>query len=102
MGFDIAKIPWSVERFAEDKAFLLSVIDAASARSGWEVLDYAPREDWVTATLGELRVLIYAFSAAHIVADDERSWWHGKPQTFTVCEAHGVHLHVCGCVICND
>ena len=102
VGFDIDEIPWSVEHFAEDKAFLLGVIEAAIARTGWEVLDYAPREDWVVASLREFRVLVDAFSADHIVADESHAWPYGRPTRFALCDEHRVYLHVEGCVVCND
>src|SRR5688572_29182081 len=56
--FDIEVMPWHRDTFEEDREFVLAAIDAANAKTGWDRLDYAPHEEWVTTALGRLRVLI--------------------------------------------
>ncbi len=102
VGFDIAQIPWGADTFDQDKAFLLGVIEAAKAKTGWDRLDYAAREDWVMGSLDQFAVLVGAFSPKDIVTSKERSWPWGKPEVLALCEKHGVYQHVEGCVVCND
>lgn len=42
VGFDLADIAWTRDGFAEQKCFLLEMIDLAQRRHRWETLSYDP------------------------------------------------------------
>jgi hypothetical protein len=46
-GFDVDEMPWEADSPGEDVSFLLRAVEGAKRRSGWEQLDYAPREEIV-------------------------------------------------------
>ncbi|MDX2007943.1 MAG: hypothetical protein SFU83_22100 [Meiothermus sp.] len=103
VGFDLSELPWSEADFGAEKAFVLRVIAAAQARTGWERLDYRPHEEWVMQSLEGLRVLVQAFEPAHRCPDPDRVWpFAPPPSTFERCPLHGVYQPIYGCPICND
>jgi hypothetical protein len=102
VGFDVGDIPWCSHSYPEDRAFVLQVIAAAKARTGWEALGYEPRVDWLTASLDHFAQLIEAFSEEDIAGSEKRSWPWGKPDQWTLCGKHMVFQHIAGCVVCND
>ena len=102
VGFDLADLPWSKSKFAEDQAFLLRVIEAAKAKVGWEHLDYSPNEAWLFDCLDYFAEMVRAFSVEHALVEEERIWpFGGKPESFRLCTKHHVYLHNMGCVLCN-
>lgn len=101
VGFDVSELPWSRERLEADRAFMVRAVDAAQARTGWERLDYQPREDWLFASLDQFRGMIAAFDAAHIAAPDTL-WLGARPERFAQCVLHRTYLHAYGCIVCND
>lgn len=99
VGFDIADLPW---HSSADRDFLLAAVRAAKAKTGWERMDYVPREDWVFDRLDHFRELILAFDLSHASRDAESSWNDARPASFEACSKHDVYLHSGGCVVCND
>jgi hypothetical protein len=103
VGFDLTEMPWKIVSLESDQDFWLQVIAAAKQKTGWERLDYQPREDWVMWKLDEFAVLIKAFEAVRINPDETRDWeYDARPRTLELCPKHLVYLHAYGCVICND
>ncbi len=103
VGFDLTQMPWKTVSLEADKDFWLQIIVAAKQKTGWERLDYQPREDWVFSSLDGFAVLIQAFEAAHVNSDEKRDWtYDARPTTLERCPKHLVYLHAYGCVICND
>ena len=45
VDFDLWEMPWDLNTFEEDRAFLLRVALGAKERLGWEKLNYRPNED---------------------------------------------------------
>jgi hypothetical protein len=66
VGFDIGEIAWDPDRFAEQKAFVLAVIDTSLRRYRWEILDYDP--PYVHLDLATFRILVEKFSPYQIMA----------------------------------
>src|SRR5262245_16778192 len=60
VGFDIDDIAWDPDRFHEQKAFVLAVIDTALRRHRWEMLDYDPPH--VHIDLAALRILVEKYT----------------------------------------
>ena len=103
VGFDVGELPWRVETFAVDRDFVLGAIEAAKAKSGWDRLGYAPREEWVFDLLERFRALVAAFDIGHAAPGSEPTWGPGeRPACFELCPKHAVYLHSGGCVVCND
>lgn len=103
VGFDIAEVPWSKSNFAEDRAFLLNVIEAAKAKVGWEYLHYSPDEAALFNCLDHFSEMVRAFSIEHALVEEEMIWRFGsKPESLRLCTKHHVYLHNMGCVLCNN
>ena len=58
VGFEIVEMPWTIETFEEDKAFMKKVIGGAKKKTGWEKLDYHPDERLVFHDLRAFEKLI--------------------------------------------
>ncbi len=99
IDFDISELPWNKTNFVEDRAFLLNVIKAAKAKLGWERLDYSPEEGPLFRCLDHLTEMLHSKIE---LAEEERCWPYGKPQSFHLCPKHLIFLHSEGCVICNN
>jgi hypothetical protein len=103
VGFDISGLPWSRATFAEDRAFVLEILAAVRGKTGWERLDYPPREDLNSECTDALGRMIEAFDVRDAFTDDEAIWtFCDRPDRFETCPIHAVYLHVGGCVVCND
>jgi hypothetical protein len=109
-GFDITQIPWTFENFEAERKFVLSMIDGALNKNGWELLGYKPYEERLFESLNEFKNIILIIEPSDI-KQDEYSKWKGygdfnpllkPPAGFPKCPIHGVYLHFGGCVICND
>lgn len=79
-----------------------AVIDAAAARTGWDVLDYQSPIDGVGETLAELRSMVVDYRAPQSAAERTWLWQQRAPETYERCEHCGVYLHIGGCVVCNE
>ena len=102
VGFDVSELPWSVEAFEEEKAFLLRVVAAAKAKTGWDRLRHAPPDDWFEPYVERLGRLIEAFAAEHMAGGAEDRWAYCRPDRWELCARHGVYKHRAGCVLCHD
>ena len=103
VSFDLSELPWFDETFAEDRAFVLQVVAAAKARTGWERLEYAPLEIWLQPCLDQFRNLIEAFVIEHACENESKVWRYGsKPDQLILCPVHHVYQHAHGCVLCHD
>lgn len=109
VGFDISDMPWTRENFADEKAFIIRVIEGAETKLGWKTLNYEPSEERILSYLSSFKRLVEGFEEIDI---DERSYdeWIelcddpvcGIPKGFPKCQVHNVYLHFGGCVACND
>lgn len=103
VGFDVSELPWSEADFEADKDFVVRVIEAAQARTGWQRLDYQPHQEWVQQSLEGFYTLIAVFEITHACHSLAQIWPFGQPNSpFEQCPLHQVYLHEYGCVICND
>src|SRR5215813_8151203 len=73
VGFDLDEIAWDPDRFVEQKAFLLRVIDTALQRHRWEILDYDP--PYVHIDLAKLRDLIESYTIEMVESGKTWEWW---------------------------
>ncbi len=101
-GFALSDLPWEPATFAADRAFLLTAVEAAKARTGWDRLSYAPPPDRVDANLDGFATLIEALEPADVAWEEDRTPWLGWPAAVIRCPVHGVFQHAEGCIICND
>ncbi len=107
VGFYLSDMPWDSDSFEEDRQFMVRVTDAASQKTGWEVLDYRPNADHLMPMLGWFRKGFVRLKTADINhgilsdwlsdMDDDDPVFHGFPR----CKKHGVYLAWHGCRICN-
>lgn len=97
VGFDLADLPWRVETFPEDRAFLLAATAGAQNQLGWEVLGYTPDTAVFRAKLEGFRQLLEQLARADVLPSKE-----SNTDPVVKCQRHGVYLHSGGCVICND
>ena len=102
VGFDVSELPWQCETFTADRGFLLSLISAARARTGWERLDYQPLEAWLQPALDAFRTFVEAFKIEHACRDEGQVWRYGQPLHSALCPIHQIYLHAHGCVLCHD
>lgn len=102
VGFDLSHFSWREAHFARQKAFVLSMIDLALRRHGWDRLGYAPPQ--VEDSLLRLRTLVSGFEQRHIGSGPPRSWpWHDERTEFPRCAEHDVVLGFFEtCLLCND
>lgn len=104
IDFDISEMPWQREYFDAQKKFLLAVIDAAAAKTNWNLLNYQPREDWALDVLAQLRELVTAFQIEHLPEKNEAEIYpfEGAVKKFDRCAKHGVYMHFDGCLVCRN
>jgi hypothetical protein len=97
VGFDIESMGWTKGDFDAQKRFVVAVIDAARAKSGWDRLAYEPHEA-VFKTLDEFRSMVEAFP---LEAAGAPSGWEWQLPPNGMCEEHRVYLHELGCILCG-
>lgn len=100
VGFDVAEMPWSVDKdvFIQQKKFLLNVVERAKSKSDKEVLGYEINETSVKF-LSQFIASITAFKYEFVTG--KRKWWIPPDPDLKKCPVHNVYLHVEGCVVCN-
>jgi hypothetical protein len=102
VGFDVAELPWTTDGLAAQQRFVLAMIAGAEARTGWDRLGYAPREDWAFDCLAQLRVMVARLSVPLLQAGNGHAQVLRRDRAR--CPLHDVYLHnLCesGCIICN-
>ena len=106
-GFDIIDMPWDPDTFGEDKAFLITVINAALERKNWELLDYSPDSKIIDSYLEQFKSLVTAVTPQIINKTTLNDWLSDKDNDdpvncgFPKCRKHGVLLSFFGCQVCN-
>lgn len=102
VGFDLGHFAWTEADFPRQKRFVLSMIDLALRRHGWDRLGYQPPH--VEDSLLRLRTLVSRFEREHIGAGPPKSWpWHDERTEFPRCAEHDVVLGFFEtCLLCND
>ena len=107
-GFDIVDMPWDRSSFAEDKAFMLRVIDLAKQKLGWETLDYEPNKEFADEFLDTFRKLVERMTVDDIVDDSLTEWLSEADENdpikcgFPKCKIHDTYISVHGCQVCTD
>ena len=76
--FDIIDMPWNIDTFEEDKAFLLSVIKAALEHKNWELLDYSPNSEIIDCYLEQFKALVAAVTPQIINKAALHDWLSDK------------------------
>jgi hypothetical protein len=107
VSFSLVDIPWTSAGFEAEQRFLLKVIAAAQAQTGWERLSYSPNEELLLPRLAKFAQLVRQFTADHVDPSSYQVWldWppeYAVPAGFPRCPQHQVLLHWQGCVVCND
>lgn len=99
VGFDRREIAWTKDGFAEQKQFLLKMIDAALNKHRWDALSYDP--PLVADNLTTLKSMVeeFQFPATGCPAEFPPLL---KPAELTKCTTHQIYLHEVGCYICLD
>ncbi|SEL79893.1 hypothetical protein SAMN04488505_1021140 [Chitinophaga rupis] len=101
-GFDIGEIVWRKEIFYEQQRFILKVIDRATEKTNWDLLNYTPGE-MIFETLTNFRQMIQDFRIEHIETENEIPIFDfdGIINRYDKCDKHSIYKHYAGCVICN-
>lgn len=102
VGFDIAVMGWTTEHFEQQHQFVLTVLDAALAKHGWERFPLTSTEEVVFHPLKRLRGLVSTFRREHIRPASETDWTPDELPPNGLCASHRVYLHELGCIVCND
>lgn len=108
VGFDIREMPWNVETFEKDKAFMLKTIRHALNKKHWEKLGYEPNEKYVFPSLEQFAELIGEFEADDIRPKERTEWLEAAEEDdpinngFPVCPEHKALLSIYGCQICRN
>ena len=108
VDLDIDRLPWDRAHFAEDKAFMLRVIEGARQKLGWETLDYTPNVEFALSYLDEYQILMERMTEADIKDESLTEWldWHKPDQPpkcgFPKCSKHDAYIALDGCQVCTD
>ncbi len=110
VGFDVWDLVWTYDGFAEQRAFLLRVVDGALARHGWVRLDYQPPEELLFPALVAFREMVASYPSEYAHKSPWESPWAEAALRAdrATCPRHGVYLHSLGesdaecCIVCND
>lgn len=108
VGFDIREMPWSIDRFEENRSFLLEVIGRAKDKTDWSKLDYSPNEKLLFPVLNGFSEMLSRLSVKDVAPDALSEWTaDADPDDpilcgFPKCAKHGVLLSCFGCQICNN
>lgn len=108
VGFEICDMPWGLESFEENKAFILSVLGAMKNKLGWELLEYSPNEEMLFPCVAQFEKLLSKMESADIHFEEIDGWvkeassddpiFNGFPK----CPRHSVLLSIFGCQVCTD
>lgn len=101
VGFDVVEMGFSEEGFYDQKAFVLSLVDAALRRHGWGRLSYTPREDTTFDALRQLAHLVDELPSSALAPPLPDDTWVPSELPGAKCELHEVYLHEAGCIVCN-
>ena len=110
VDLDIDCLPWDRAHFAEDKAFMLRVIEGARQKLGWETLcdRYEPNAERVKYYLDGYQVLMERMTEADIKDEVLTEWldWHDPDEPpkcgFPKCSKHDAYIALYGCQVCMD
>lgn len=108
VGFDIVDMPWDRDSFAEDKAFMLKVIEGSKQKLGWETLGYKPNEEFALQFLDTFQKLIERMTADDIIDAALTEWLSEADDNdpircgFPKCKIHDTYISVHGCQVCTD
>ena len=108
VGFDIVDMPWDRDSFAEDKAFMLKVIEGAKQKLGWETLGYKPNEEFALQFLDTFQKLIERMTADDIIDATLTEWLSEADDNdpircgFPKCKIHDTYISIHGCQVCTD
>ncbi|RUS93950.1 hypothetical protein DSM106972_094870 [Dulcicalothrix desertica PCC 7102] len=110
VGFDLSEIPWTLENFDEEKAFMLKIIEGAQAKLGWNVLDFGTPPDVLCGDLEQIHMLVLNLTAEDLIKAPQMKIKHHLNTSFdeqmaielNKCEKHGVLLTEYGCFVCNN
>ncbi|MDE6596718.1 MAG: hypothetical protein K2K44_12025 [Oscillospiraceae bacterium] len=108
VGFDIVEMPWDKKTFEEDKRFIISIINGARNKIGWEKLDYTPNEEYILRCLDTFENLIDRMTADNICENSLNNWLSEADENdpvyggFPKCRKHNTFLTCFGCQICNN
>ncbi len=108
VGFDIREMPWNIERFEENRQFMLKTVELAQNRIDWKNLDYAPDEKMLFPVLQQFSEMISKLTAECVLSNALGEWILAADKNdpvlcdFPRCEKHGALLSCFGCHICNN
>jgi len=124
VGFSLSSMPWQETEFEKLKEFMISVIDYAKVKYGWNTLGYEPNEELLFPWLETLKQMFIFLESSDIDYDKVSSWnvaddelqddWDKFPifynyqmsredlRQFPKCNKHNMLLTVFGCQACNE
>lgn len=110
IGFALDDMPWTLNHFEREKAFMLRTIAGAMEGLGWERLSYEPRKDWVLECLSRFQSMIHAFDQENVNMNSYLYWSEIEedddsptiPRGYPKCSKHQIYLSCHGCILCNN
>jgi hypothetical protein len=102
VSVDLTDLGWSADGFADEKRFLLEIIEAAAHETGWDRLPVRPDKRHVRAALGALTKLVSRIDKKVTAVANTAAWTKHAAVTSGFCDVHRVGLHELGCPICNS
>lgn len=110
VGFSLDDMPWTMEHFDQEKAFMIAATENAMKEAGWDRLGYEPRKDWVVECLEKFKLMLEAFRREDVVMSNYLKWSEIEegddnptiPFGYPRCSKHEVYLSCHGCILCNN
>lgn len=108
VGFDIREMPWNINRFEENRRFMLKTVGLAHTKTDWNKLDYAPNEKLLFPVLNKFSDMLSKLTAKDIDPNALGEWLADANFDdpikcgFPKCEKHSTLLSCFGCQICNN
>lgn len=108
VGFDIREMPWSIDRFEENRRFMLKTVELAHNKTDWDKSDYSPNEELLFPVLNKFSDMLSKLAAKDIDPYALGKWLDAADKDdpvflgFLKCGKHGVLLSCYGCRLCNN
>lgn len=102
VGFDICDMPWDIQTFKQDKAFLIKTASEVKNKCMWEYLDYTPNEEMLFCCIDKFIELVSNMNVDYIQPEILQQWLAEEQLYYYSCPKHHTLLTIFGCHICNN
>ncbi len=101
VGFDICEMPWNIQTFEQDKAFLIKTASEVKNKLMWEYLDYIPNKKLLFPCIDKWIELLSKMKKEYIQPEILQEWLAEEELFYRKCPKHHTFLTVFGCHVCN-